>query len=313
MAHRCPFPRCLRIFDKPRALGVHCARAHCGEAVPLEDHHPTLAERIFWDGYEASVREKTATAVATVDMGPREFDVETHPDAAWPCDEPGEFLPTHHAAPLDIENLLHAASDPLFPFDSSSQFRWTCIAVRMLEADTLDFLGNLEKDGVPRPFQSKKAAMQIVDKIPYDVESLSLDLINYGLVDLVGVVGYEYLTNESLPRGWCGVRIDLASYSTLCSTGTGGAAEHPVYMTIPCNAAYFRRGDYGANIVVLLWEPVRPLLEEGALLKYADGYFRWTRVYFGPQSLDYPEQCWMHRVVEGWCTTYEPTLNSRMA
>lgn len=27
-------------------------------------------------------------------------------------------------------------------------------------------------------------------------------------------------------------------------------------------------------------------------------------MYFGPLGLDYPEEAWMHCMVEGWCTTY---------
>lgn len=59
------------------------------------------------------------------------------------------------------------------------------------------------------------------------------------------------MTQEKLPDPrWCGVRIDSSQDSTLCSTGTGGASEHPVYLSTAINAGATKRGDMGGMAVV---------------------------------------------------------------
>jgi len=63
---------------------------------------------------------------------------------------------------------------------------------------------------------------------------------------LTVVNGQESLDNAR----HCGVRIDAAQDSTLCSSGTGGASEHPVYLHTAINAGATKRGEMGGMAVV---------------------------------------------------------------
>ncbi|GAA5995540.1 hypothetical protein JCM11641_007269, partial [Rhodosporidiobolus odoratus] len=129
---------------------------------------------------------------------------------------------------------------------------------------------------------------------------------------------------DTLPVGSTAIRVDTAQDSTLCSTATGGATEHPVYLTTPAIPGIYRRGDYGAHLPIAflpkfkrtgkgkdelyrrykrivrhkcmsaIYEPLRRLLNQGEILKFADGHYRQVRIYFGPTAVDYPEATWMN-------------------
>ncbi|GAA5982673.1 hypothetical protein JCM11641_002331 [Rhodosporidiobolus odoratus] len=47
--------------------------------------------------------------------------------------------------------------------------------------------------------------------------------------------------------------------------------------------------------------PLKVLIQKGELVRYADGHWRWTKAYFGPTAVDYPESCWLNALLEGCC------------
>ncbi|SGY57972.1 BQ5605_C006g04326 [Microbotryum silenes-dioicae] len=129
------------------------------------------------------------------------------------------------------------------------------------------------------------------------------------------------------------IRIDTSSDSTVLSIGTGTASAHPVYMSLGVNAGFLKRENHGGLVVIaflpkvlkwkmfriykrrvlhraleILWAPIRHLLSSRNLFQFADGHYRYIRVYFGPVSVDYPEACWLTSLVQGYvpCCVHEP-------
>ncbi|SGY12260.1 BQ5605_C011g06444 [Microbotryum silenes-dioicae] len=134
------------------------------------------------------------------------------------------------------------------------------------------------------------------------------------------------------------VRIDTSSDSTVLSIGTGTASAHPVYMSLGVNTGFLKRENHGGLVVIaflpkverankgndemfriykrkvlhraleILWAPIRHLLSGRHLFQFADGHYRYIRVYFGPVSVDYLEACWLTSLVQGYvpCCVQEP-------
>jgi len=50
----------------------------------------------------------------------------------------------------------------------------------------------------------------------------------------------------------------------------------------------------------LIFEPLRNFIKQGELVQYADGHFRHSKGYLGPNAVDHPESCWLNCVFENW-------------
>ena len=50
-----------------------------------------------------------------------------------------------------------------------------------------------------------------------------------------------------------------------------------------------------------IFKSVEPWMSTRQLVRYGDGYFRWTIYSLGPYIADYPEQVLLACIVQGWC------------
>ena len=62
----------------------------------------------------------------------------------------------------------------------------------------------------------------------------------------------------------------------------------------------FRRTIFHASLSYIL-QMLKKGMTEPVLLRYADGYYRWTIYGLGPYIADYPEQVLLACVVQDWC------------
>lgn len=150
------------------------------------------------------------------------------------------------------------------------------------------------------------------------------DKNGYRLVSKPYTAERAWTEQDKLPPRWAGVSVGTSQDSTLCTSGTGGHSEHPVYLTTSVNSGYFRRpGRRGALMPVAfmpkmswsgktndeayrryvrlvqhacmqaIFTPLVGLMKEGELVRFSDGHYRHTKCYLGPVSVDYPEACWL--------------------
>lgn len=62
----------------------------------------------------------------------------------------------------------------------------------------------------------------------------------------------------------------------------------------------FRRQLFHGSIETIL-QTLKPGMTKRELVKYADGFYRWTIYGLGPYIADYPEQVLLACIVQNWC------------
>ena len=51
-----------------------------------------------------------------------------------------------------------------------------------------------------------------------------------------------------------------------------------------------------------IFEPLKPAMSKPEIMKCADGNYRRVIYGFGPYIADYPEQCLIANIYQGWCS-----------
>lgn len=62
----------------------------------------------------------------------------------------------------------------------------------------------------------------------------------------------------------------------------------------------FRRQLFHTSIAHMLLA-LKPGMTDPVVMRCADGHYRWAIFSLGPYIADYPEQCMLALVVQGWC------------
>ena len=55
------------------------------------------------------------------------------------------------------------------------------------------------------------------------------------------------------------------------------------------------------SAIAKIFESLRPAMSKPEMIKCADGNYRKAVYGFGPYIADYPEQCIIASIVQGWC------------
>jgi hypothetical protein len=67
---------------------------------------------------------------------------------------------------------------------------------------------------------------------------------------------------------------------------------------------HFRRQLFHTSLAQILL-PLRDWMSTPRIVRCSDGKFRRAILGLGPYIADYPEQCLLSSVVQGWCPKYE--------
>ena len=64
------------------------------------------------------------------------------------------------------------------------------------------------------------------------------------------------------------------------------------------------------SLLQMILKPIRPYMTSSKIICCPDGHYHWAIFSLGPYIADYPKQCLLASIVQGWCPTYAKLYSS---